>query len=80
MKTIRVLFSILIISTVINSTNCFSKTKSTSKIFDRTAWIPADFNQTRASMQPCFVRMRTCVEIYSAQVHHANYYAAYLRE
>ena len=44
MKTIRVLFSILIISTVINSTNCFSKTKSTSKIFDRTAWIPADFN------------------------------------
>ena len=44
MKAVKLLIAIFIITSLTNSTTCFSNSKSAAKIFDRTAWIPADFN------------------------------------
>lgn len=43
MNTIK-LFIVFFIFSLSSSTHCFSKNKTSSKIFDRTAWIPADFD------------------------------------
>lgn len=44
MKALNLVVAIFLITISLNLSNCFAGSKNSAKLFDREAWIPADFN------------------------------------